>query len=174
VINGKEIPMRRFLCVLSAAAVLSLVCLVRADDPSEIAVSKLPKKLAAILEVKYPAAELVAAYKDVDEDETFYSVALTYKKHEYEVTITSHGEIVETTKTLALKDLPEAVMKGIQEKYRNKMVRSAVEVREVGQKIVRTFHVEVDSGPTGMELIVDPQGKILSEEAKESTPEPKK
>ena len=157
--------MRRFLCVLSAAAFLALVSFARADDgPNEIAVSKLPKKLAAILEVKYPAAELVAAFKDVDDDETFYSVALTYKKHEYEVTITSHGEIVETTKTLAAKDLPEAVMKAIQEKYKNKAVKSAVEVREVGQKIVRTFHVEVDSGPTGMELILDPQGKILSEE----------
>ena len=157
--------MRRFLCVLSAAAILAIASFARAEDGSnEIAVAKLPKKLAAILEVKYPAAELVAAFKDVDEDETFYSVALTYKKHEYEVTITSHGEIVETTKTLAAKDLPEAVLKAIQDKYKNKSVKSAVEVREVGQKIQRTFHVEVDSGPTGMELILDLHGKILSEE----------
>ena len=167
--------MRRFLCVLSAAVVLSLVSLAHADDgPNEIAIAKLPKKLAAILEIKYPAAELVAAYKDVDDGETFYSVALTYKKHEYEVTITSHGEIVETTKTLAAKDLPEAVLKAIQEKHRNKAVKSAVEVREVGQTISRTFHVEVDAGPAGTELILDLQGKILSEEARQNTPVQKK
>jgi putative PepSY-like beta-lactamase-inhibitor len=158
--------MRRFLCVLSAVVVLAVVSFARADEgPNEIAVSKLPKKLAAILEVKYPAAELVAAFKDVDEDETFYSVTLTYNKHEYEVTISSHGEIVETTKTLAARELPEPVLKTIQDKYKNKTVKSAVEVREVGEKILRTFHVEVDSGPTGMELILDPQGKILSEES---------
>jgi hypothetical protein len=172
---GKEIPMRRFLCVLSAAVVLGLVSLAHADDgANEIAITKLPKKLAAILEIKYPAAELVSAYKDVDDDETFYSVALTYKKHEYEVTITSHGEIVETTKTIGAKDLPEPVLKAIQEKHRNKAVKSAVEVREVGQSITRTFHVEVDAGPAGTEMILDPQGRILSEEANPSAPVLKK
>src|SRR5947209_12636068 len=86
--RSKEIPMRPILFTLAAMTFLGLATFARADDgPTEVAVAKLPKKLAAILEVKYPSAELVAAYKDVDEDETFYSVALKYKSREYEVTI---------------------------------------------------------------------------------------
>ena len=167
--------MRPMLFTLAAMTFLGLSTIARAEDgPTEIAVAKLPKKLAAILEVKYPAAQLVAAYKDVDDDETFYSIALTYKKHEYEVTITSHGEIVETTKALTAKDLPDVVQKTLQAKHKNAKVKSATEVREVAQKIQRSFHVEVEAGSAVIEIVFDVQGKILSEENVTNATERKK
>jgi hypothetical protein len=134
----------------------------------EIPTSKLPKLVTKILEIKYPAAELVTAFKDVEDEETLFSVILKFKKFEYEVAITAEGEILETAKTLTAKDLPEAVVTALQAKYRNSKIKEAVEVREPGQSITQTFHVEIDTAQKAtLEVILDAKGKVLNESAKQ-------
>ena len=137
-------------------------------ESNEVPTSKLPKLVTKILEVKYPAAELVTAYKDVDDGETIFSVVLKFKKTEYEITISAEGEILETARTLTAKDLPEAVAKALNEKHRNAKIKEATEVREPAQEVIRTFHVEIDTAQnTTLEIILDAKGKILNESPKQ-------
>ncbi|MFO0966684.1 MAG: hypothetical protein U0793_14015 [Gemmataceae bacterium] len=158
--------MRTILTSLLALFILGLANLSATEPSNEIAAAKLPKKVSGILGVKYPGLELVKAFKDTEDGESFYSVVLKYNKREYEVTITGQGEILETAKTLTAKDLPEPVAKAIHAKYKGATVKEAAEVRQVGEKISRTFHVEIETGPgASVDLILDPQGKILEEEA---------
>jgi hypothetical protein len=138
-----------------------------ADEPAEIPVAKLPKLVTKILEVKYPAAELTTATKEVEGEESIFNVVLKYKNFEYEVTITAQGEILETAKILTEKNLPAAVMEALHGKYPNSKVKEAVDVREPGQEIPHTFHVEIETAQsTTVELILDPKGKVLNENAK--------
>jgi hypothetical protein len=140
-----------------------------AAEPNEIATAKLPKRITGILDVKYPAADLVKAFKDTDEDETIYTVVLKYKKREYEVTITGQGEILETAKNLSPKELPDVVAKAVHEKYPGSIVKEAVELRSVGDKITRTIHVEIETAQrTTADVILDLKGKILDEEVKQN------
>jgi hypothetical protein len=160
--------MRKLMSKLMIALALVVLAMTSAARADEVAVAKLPKLVTKILEVKYPAAELVKAFKDVEDDETLFTVVLKYKKFDYEVTITVEGEILETAKILTAKDLPEAVAKALQQKYRNAKVKEAAEVREPGQQVIRTFHVEIDTAQnTTLQVILDVKGKILNESSKQ-------
>jgi hypothetical protein len=166
---AREFAMRKLIVSLVIApALLIAVAQTAHADSKEIPLAKLPKLVTKILDAKYPSAELVKAFKEVEEDETFFSVVLKFKKFEYEVTITAEGEILETARFLTAKDLPEAVTKGLQEKHRNAKVKDAVEVREPGQKVARTFHVEIaTANDVALQIILDARGKILNESLKQ-------
>jgi hypothetical protein len=161
--------MRKFIVsLIIAPAMLIVAAQIANADGQEIPVAKLPKLVTKILEAKYTAADLVKAYKEVEQDETFFTVVLKYKKAEYEVTITAEGEIIETAKILTAKELPDAVTKALQQKYRNSKVKEAAEVREPGQTPARTYHVElVTSQNVALEIVLDVQGKILQENLKQ-------
>jgi hypothetical protein len=159
--------MSKLMIALAPAFALVLLAMTPTARADEVTVAKLPKLVTKILDVKYPAAELVKAFKDAEDDETLFTVVLKFKKFEYEVTITAEGEILETAKILTAKDLPEAVTKALQQKYRNSKVKEAAEVREPGQQVIRTFHVEIDTAQnTTLQVILDAKGKILDESSK--------
>jgi hypothetical protein len=161
---AKEVPMRKLMLALSAALLFLLSQRAYAAE-KEIAPSKLPHLVTKILEVKYPALELVSAVKDTEDSETVFSVVLKFKDHEYEVLITAKGEILETAKTLAAKDLPEAVAQALQVKYPNAKLKEAFEVRDPTQQPAETFHITLDTAQQKtVQVIVGAGGEILDED----------
>jgi Putative beta-lactamase-inhibitor-like, PepSY-like len=157
--------MRKLLFGL--AAVVGTMILGSAVKADEIDLAKIPKKVQTVLQKEYPGAELVVAFREEEEKEVFYNVVLKFKNHEYEVTLTPKGEILEIAKQLPAKDLPPPVTKAIHKAYPKAKIKEAEEVTEPGQTVSVTYHVEVFAadGRT-LEVIFDPMGTVLKEDVR--------
>jgi Putative beta-lactamase-inhibitor-like, PepSY-like len=143
-----------------SAAVLGMVILGTAGA-DEIPTSKVPAKVLSAVKSKYPNAELITAFKDLDDYEVFISVVLKYKDHEYEVTVDTAGTIVQIAKDVDPKLLPAPVLQGLQKKYPGAKINVAAEVTEpeLGSK---TYHVEISTAAkTVVELVIGSKGTIL-------------
>jgi hypothetical protein len=148
-----------------ALAVLAVLALgARGDCEEEIPLSKVPKKVMSAVKAKYPGADLRGAVKGIEDKEVYYTISLTYKKDELEVSLSPKGEISEVAKEIAVKDLPRAVSEAVLKKYPKATLTEAAEVREPDEKGKLSYHVELTTADKKtMEIELDPKGAILKE-----------
>jgi hypothetical protein len=133
----------------------------------EIPTTQVPAKVKSALKSKYPDAELITAFKDVDGKDVFISVVLKYKNDEYEVTVDASGTIMQIAKNVDPKDLPALVLQGVLKKYPDAKINVAADVTEPERS--RTYHLEIETTAKKIvELVVGVKGTVLqAEEVKE-------
>jgi uncharacterized membrane protein YkoI len=141
-------------------------------DEEEIPLDKLPKPVLDAVKAKYPGAELKGASKEEKEGKTIYEVSLKHKESSYDVSLTAEGKIIEVEKTIAAKDLPAAVAKAIEQKHPKSTVKKAEEITADGK--VKYEAVIVTADKKTLEVVLDPSGKILEEEADDEKEEGEK
>jgi hypothetical protein len=162
----------RFLSGLAAIAVLGLgISPAAADEGKEtkLKLSEVPKKVLRAVKKKFPGAKLLGAEKEIENKKTIYEINLKYKGHKYDVTFTPGGKLIEIEKTIAVKDLPEAVTEALNKKYPKATFKKAEEVTK-GKKVVFEV-VLVTQDKKSFEVVVSPEGKILEEESKDKKKE---
>ncbi|HVC96439.1 MAG TPA: PepSY-like domain-containing protein [Pirellulales bacterium] len=125
----------------------------------EIPLDKLPKAVANAIVAKFPGAKLEEAVKETEDDTTVYEVELKQKEQEYVVSVTPEGKITEVEREIAVKDLPKAVTGALAKKYPHARLGEAEEANADGKT---TYEIVVS-----IRVTVDPQGKILNEDAAE-------
>lgn len=79
------------VALLLASAMLATPAAVQADE--DIAVDKLPQKVRAALDKRFPGAELISAERDEDNGRTEYEVELRHEGQRYEVDVQEDGKI---------------------------------------------------------------------------------
>jgi uncharacterized membrane protein YkoI len=157
--------MRKFIRGLWAVTVAMAFSVPAARAAEEkVPLDKLPKPVTAAVKAKFPDAELKGAEKEEADGKTIYEVSLKSKGSDYDVSLTPEGQIIEIEKTIAAKDLPAAVVKGLDQKYPKATIKLAEEISKDNKTNYEVIIETADKKK--LEVVLDPTGKILKEEDK--------
>ncbi len=152
---------------LIIVAILLAAILTTAAYAEEVDQSSLPKAVKATLKAKFPKASIEAAQAD-EEGLMVYEIEIGQGERKAEITIAPDGTLIEVTREMVAKKLPEAVAKALK-----KAARGA-EIKKVEKEIIHAVVVVVklpvpqtvyeaefvDDGKL-VEVKVSPGGKIL-------------
>ncbi len=159
--------MRAMLSLPAAFLVAACFTTILRADEEKVPLDKLPDPIKASLKAKFPDAKLVGAEKEKMDKETVYEVELEYKGAKYEVTLKADGSIVSCEKTIAVKDLPKAVVAALEGKYPKATINSAEEVTKGKDLKDLSYEVVITTADKKkLEIELDPKGKILETEEK--------
>jgi uncharacterized membrane protein YkoI len=151
--------------------VVGLVTTISADE-KKIPLDKVPKAVMDAVKAKYPDGKLTGAEEETEDGKTVYEVALTDNGQKVEATYEPDGTLVSVEKVIPVKDLPKAVTKALNAKYPKANLKRAEEETK-GDKV--TYEVLlVTADDKTMEVVIDPKGKVLKEEKKETKKEKNK
>jgi uncharacterized membrane protein YkoI len=157
-----------FAALLGAFVLASAV---RADE-EKIPLDKVPKAVVDAVKKKFPDVKITQASTEKEDGKTIYELAFTYKDYKYEVECEEDGTIVAIDKVIEAKELPKEVAKALEEKYPKATYKMIEEVTKKDK--IAYYEVElVTADKKGIEVNVDPSGKILKEEKKEKKEEKK-
>ncbi len=136
-------------------------------DDQKVALKDLPKAVLDAVKGRFPRAELKAAEKETEDNETIYEIALVNDGKSMDVSVDEKGEIEEIETEIAAKDLPKAVTEAVAAKHPKSSIRKAEEIVEIDDgKEEKSYEVVVvDEAKKVFEVKVSPAGKILSDEA---------
>jgi uncharacterized membrane protein YkoI len=167
--------MRRFAGGLIAVAALGLVAAlaaVRADE-EKIDLEKVPKAVLDAVKKKFPDAKLTGASKETEGGKTAYEIEFTFKDHKYEAALTEDGKFIDIDKVIDAKELPQEILKALEEKY-PKAKYDVIEEVTKDDKIAE-YEVELTTADgKKIEVVLDTKGKVTKEEKKgEKKPETK-
>ena len=92
-----------------------------------------------------------------------FEVNLTHKDRQYELHIQDDGTITAIEKEINLKDVPEAVLKAVKEKYSDATIEAAMEVNKVMDRKETPDHylIAVTIGDKKKEITVSLDGKTV-------------
>jgi uncharacterized membrane protein YkoI len=159
--------MRAMLFLPAACLVAACFTTVLRADEEKVPLDKLPDPIKASLKEKFPDAKLIGAEKEKMDKETVYEVELEYKGAKYDVTFKADGSIVSSEKTIAVKDLPKAVVAALEGKYPKATINSAEEVTKGKDLKELSYEVVITTADKKkFEIELDPMGKILETEEK--------
>jgi hypothetical protein len=135
------------------------------EKAEKIAPDKLPKKIKAAVEAKYPGAKVTSAEKEKEGGKVVYDIELKYKGKKYEMDILADGTIIEIEKEVAIKKLPKAVRKALDTRFPKGTFKEAMKVYKVKGKKETLDHYEITlvpaPGARQREVVVSLDGKTI-------------
>ena len=162
--------MRRLICRLSVGAVVGLLLLAMAataDDKAKkiekIKLEDAPQAVRDAIEGRFPGAKVSSTEKETKDGKVDFEVNLTHKDRKYEMHIQEDGTIKAIEKEINLKDVPEAVLKAVKEKYPAAAIQAAMEVNKVKDRQETRDHylIAVKIGDKKKEITVSLDGKTV-------------
>ena len=161
--------MRGLICLLSVGAVVVLLLLTMAataDDPGKkieiIKLEEAPKAVRDAIEGRFPGAKVSVTEKETENGKVDYEIELEHKDRNYEMHIQEDGTITAIEKEIDLKDVPEAVLTAVKNKYPDAIIQGGMEVSKVKDKKETPDHylIAVKIGDKKKEIPVSLDGKI--------------
>jgi hypothetical protein len=125
--------------ILPLALMVVVVASSRGDE-QKIPLGDVPKAVVDAVKVKFPAAELKEAAKEVEDGKTTYELSLEDKGINVDVAVTAEGKILEIERAVDPQDLPKKVKDAIEAKYPKATVRKAEVMTEVEDGEEETSH----------------------------------
>jgi hypothetical protein len=129
--------------VIGTAVGLALVATAGAADDKKVPLDKVPKAVKEAIDGRFPGADVSSVEKETEDGKVVYDVELKHKGRKYEMDIHEDGTIIEIEKEVAVKDLPEAVIKALEAKYPKATIEEVMEVNKVKGKEETPDHYEV-------------------------------
>ena len=155
---------------LGAGAVVALLVLTMAataDDPAKkieiIKLEEAPKAVRDAIEGRFPGAKVSTTERETENGKVNFEVNLTHKDRKYEMHIQEDGTIKAIEKEINLKDVPEAVLKAVKNKYPDATIQAAMEVNKVKDKKETPDHylIAIKIGDKKTEINVSLDGKAV-------------
>jgi len=143
-----------WVCVSLTAALLLLASIVRAEEDKKVPLDKVPKAVKEAIDGRFPGADISGIEKENEDGKVVYDVELKHKGRKYEMDIQEDGTIVEIEKEIAMKDVTEAVTKGVVEKFPKATIKEVMEVNKVKGK---------DETPDNYEVTIETADKKTKE-----------
>ena len=135
-------------------------------EPEAKDLDKIPKAVMDALKAKFPKARITQWVKH--EVMGVYDIEFTVDGVHGEAEIKVDGTYVKHEKEIVAKDLPEAVKKAVDAKYPKATLKKIKEITVVKDKkeMVGEYEIILESADQQLlvELLVDPDGKIVAEE----------
>lgn len=98
----------------------------------EIVTSKLPIKIAAALDLRFPGAKLIDAERTMEDGTPVYEVNAEWEGQLVGVTLTTDGTIVEMEQTLTAGELPQPVLDWVRQNFPGAVIDEASLVTMIG------------------------------------------
>ncbi len=161
--------MRPAISVFVAMAALLAMALRTWADEEEIPWSMVPKQVLDAVDKKFPGAQLIGATREKEGQEIHYNITLKHTKEDYEVCLTSTGEIVEIAEDIYPKEMPVAVHMTINKRYPRATIKDAAEITHLTDNHRISYWAEIHTTDSRIvEMTLEPNGKILTEKFKEA------
>jgi len=157
--------MRAFLAILALGFGLSTL---RAAEV-KVELKDVPKAILDTVKARFPKAELIEAAKETDGTKVEFEVTLKDGETKYDIMLTPDGKITLIEKTIAVKDLPKAVIEAIEKAYPKATHTLAEEMTKIieGKEVLSYYEVQLTTADMKkLEVEVSPEGKILMTEDK--------
>jgi uncharacterized membrane protein YkoI len=135
-------------------------------DEKPVPLDKVPKAVVDAAKSKFPNAELKNAATEMEEGKTVYEISLTYKQHNYDVTFTPEGKIVDVEKQIDAKELPKIITRALRTKYPKATLTRVEELSKGDDKVTGYEVLLVTTDKKKYEVELDTKGKILKESEK--------
>ena len=132
----------------------------RADEV-KIPLDQVPPVVMKAVKAKYPKAEVKGAEKDDTDGKIMYELNLEENGQKIDVTVKPDGTITAAEKLIEIKDLPKKVSDAVKDKYPKATLKTAEEVIADGKT---KYEVVVEVEKKTRELVLDPEGKVLTDE----------
>jgi len=140
--------MKTVLCIVSIMLVMGCA------DAQKVKESQVPAPVVSSFNKMYPTVK----EKQWELEDGNYEAEFDMDKSESSVTFDATGNLLETEKEIAVKDLPAGVAEYVSKNYSGATVKEASEITDA--KGVKTYEAEIK----GKDLIFDSTGKFLNEE----------
>jgi hypothetical protein len=167
---GKESAMKNSVFAIVGFVLLVFISAGRCDE-KKIPLSDVPKVVLDAVKARFTSAELKAAEKSVEDDETTFEISLTTAGKRVTVSVDDEGEISEIEREVAVAGLPKPVADAIAATFAKATIKKAEELVEIDDgKEEKSYEVELStaSGET-REVKFKPNGEIEDTEADEFT-----
>ena len=155
--------MRKYGWMTPTLALTVLVgSLASAFDEKKIKTEDLPKKVMAAVKKVYPAAKIVGAVKETDDDnkdEVLYVVELKDDNTAVELAIDDDGKVQAIEKEIDADDLPKAVTRAAAKRFPNGKIGKVEEVTDSEDDVV--YELEITNEGKKLEVVMAPNGKII-------------
>ncbi|MCI0682243.1 MAG: PepSY-like domain-containing protein [Gemmataceae bacterium] len=132
---------------------------------------KIPKAVKDTLNAKFPKHEIRKWTKEKEGGDVIYDIEFTVKGRKWEADIKEDGSIMNYEKEVAVKDLPAAVVKTVEQKYPKAKLKEIMEITEMKGKQAKLEGYEIvlqTAANKEVEITVAPDGKILEEDSGEA------
>jgi hypothetical protein len=150
---------------LLGALILCLTSFGFAQGEKTLSAKRLPAAVQAAFHKAYPTAKIKGASSEVENGKTIYEVESVDGKINRDLLYSEDGSVIEIEETIALNALPDAVAKALKTETGKGKVEKAEKLTK-GETIQYEF--VVTSGKNKREVVIDPTGKIVKTEKKET------
>ena len=153
--------MNRALTTLLAGACAVLTAQAQASE-RKLTEKQMPAAVLAAFHKAYPAATIHGLSVEKEHGKAFYEVESLDGTTRRDLSYLADGSVAEIEETIAAADLPAAVRAAVKSKHPRGMVMKA-EKNTKGATL--TYEILVLDGKNLREVVVNPAGKVLNEEA---------
>jgi putative PepSY-like beta-lactamase-inhibitor len=136
------------------------------DKKDKLNLDKIPKAVMDALKSKFPKAKIHKWTKAKEGDDVVYDIEFKEKGRACESDIKENGIYINYEKAIQAKDLPKAVVAGIEKRYPKATLKEIMEETEVKGKEEKLSAYEVvlvTADKKDVELRLSPDGKILED-----------
>jgi len=123
------------------------------------------------VKARFKGAELAGASKETEDGKLVYEVAIKHKGQKIDVTLTPDGAIIMIERQIAAKELPQAVVKTLENQYPKATYKIIEEINKVEKDEEKLLYYEVLmvlADNSVLEVQVTAAGKVVNEEKKRS------
>ena len=137
-----------------------------AQDKGKPDVDKIPKKVMDALKAKFPNPEIQKWTKEKEGDIVLYDIEFKQGGRKFEADIKEDGTIHNWEKEIPVKDLPAAVRKAVDTRYRNAVLKEVMAITAVkdGKDALEGYEIVLETADKkGVEVTVAPNGRVLED-----------
>ena len=160
--------MKRFIKLLAFAGLIMVWINACAQQKEQPDLQQIPSEVMEALKAKFPESEIEEWTKELEGDIVIYDFEFTQSGQKFEADIKEDGTIHNWEKAVTVKDLPEAVLNTIKEKYPSASLTEIMEITALseGKEQMEGYEIVLKtSGKELTEVTVAPDGMILEEDS---------
>jgi uncharacterized membrane protein YkoI len=102
------------------------------DDDVEVSLAQLPREVLAALQTRFPGAKLVEAEFSVEDGDPEFEVAARFDDRLFDVALTPGGTIIEVEEVITSRELPQAVLDWVRQRFPGAEIDEAAIMRQDG------------------------------------------
>ena len=163
---------------LSIFPVILLLCLILSCEQQgekmepekkaehDLQVDKIPKLVMDGLKAKFPKAKIHKWTREKEGEIVVYDIEFEQVGRKFEADIKEDGTIHNWEKAIEAKDVPEIVMKSVEEKYPKSTLKEIMEITAVsdGKDTLEGYEIILETADMKeIEVMIAPDGKILED-----------
>jgi hypothetical protein len=153
----------RFITVTGLLAVLGLAPGTRAQE-EKIPLHRVPRAVVNSAKARFPGAEIKKASKEAEDGEPVFALGMKHHRRDIDVTFKADGTVVLVETAVPAKELPEVVLRSLEDKYPGARIRHAGSVKKGPEEKEKADHYEfylVTAKNRPALARVAPDGKVL-------------